>query len=481
MIDIAHNKGAMRSGDYGSGIASIRSLMEEWDTLCDLCLPIVPRNSIWRYSRGGVPDDLDQGWKIHISATVLSASQVLRSVAPLLTRSGVLFKAPRSLRELKRLNCGLFYGFEQVGKVITIYPKSDRQAVSLAHKLERLTAGMPGPRIPFDFQLRKNSKVHYRYGSFRARKTVVRKGKRLSTIITPDGKLVPDFRGAKATVPSWTKDPFRDRDHLSEKPSRDGPLGTTLLAYELISRRGKGGVYRALDLSVSPARLCVLKEGKAHGETGFDGRDGYWRITHEERALSSLRSMAVDVPQVFDSFVAGNNYYLVLELIEGKTLEFLLWEQRSKLPITDAIRYGLRLSKLLQTIHRAGWVWRDCKPLNLILCDDGSMRPVDFEGACTVKSPDMTGWGTEGYVPPEWLEDPTEISRVPQDLFALGAVLHQLFSARRPDRTYPVPPIGRLRRSVPPLIRETITGLLDSDPKSRPNANFVARTLESFM
>jgi class IV lanthipeptide synthase len=455
--------------------------MEEWETLCARCLPIVPKNSIWRYNRAVSPDDRDQGWKIHISATILSASKVLRTVSPLLARSGVLFKAPRSLRELKRLNCGLFYGFEQIGKVITIYPKSDHQAASLARKLDKLTAGMPGPAVPFDFQLRKNSKVHYRFGAFRARKHVIRQGKRLSTIMTPDGELVPDFRGASAAVPSWTKDPFRKRDHLSEKIPRDGPLGTTILAYEVISRRGRGGVYRALDLSVSPARLCVLKEGKAHGETGFDGRDGYWRVTQEERVLSVLRSVGVEVPRVYDSFKAGNNYYLVLELIEGKTLNSFLLEQRARLSISEALRYGVQLSNLLRTIHDAGWVWRDCKPLNLLLCKEGTMRPLDFEGACPVGLPDMTPWGTEGYIPPEWLEDATEISRLPQDLFALGAILHQLFTARIPDRTYPVPPIGRLRKKVPTQIRETIDALLDPNPKARPHASFVSRVFESFI
>jgi serine/threonine protein kinase len=93
----------------------------------------------------------------------------------------------------------------------------------------------------------------------------------------------------------------------------------------------------------------------------------------------------------------------------------------------------------------------------------------------------MTPWGTEGYIPPEWLEDATEISRLPQDLFALGAILHQLFTARIPDRTYPVPPIGRLRKKVPTQIRETIDALLDPNPKSRPHASFVSRVFESFI
>lgn len=110
-------------------------LEREWQAKCERYLPIVPDGSVWRFSRTGSPDDPEQGWKIHVSATILSAARVLERVAPFLNNERILFKAPVSLQELKKINCGLFYGFSQVGKLITVYPPNPEVAVKAALKL----------------------------------------------------------------------------------------------------------------------------------------------------------------------------------------------------------------------------------------------------------------------------------------------------------------------------------------------------------
>src|ERR1041384_4962862 len=81
---------------------------KQWEQLCENYLPIAPPNSIWRYSRNGSPADLRQGWKLHVSATVLTANRVMSRVAPLLQGRSILFKAPTSLNELGKINSGLF-------------------------------------------------------------------------------------------------------------------------------------------------------------------------------------------------------------------------------------------------------------------------------------------------------------------------------------------------------------------------------------
>ena len=125
-----------------------RKAEREWQRLCDVYLPFRPKRSIWRYSRKQRHDDPPQGWKIHISATILSARSIFRLVAPYLKRRGILFKAPKSLFELQRLNAGIFYGFSQVGKFITIYPPSSEVALVITPELHRLTAKESGPLIP---------------------------------------------------------------------------------------------------------------------------------------------------------------------------------------------------------------------------------------------------------------------------------------------------------------------------------------------
>src|ERR1700687_4528897 len=125
-----------------------RILIARWESLCARFLPIADGTSIWRYSRPPASGDPEQGWKIHISATILTANRIFEKVAPMLSDRKILFKAPNALQELSRLNCGLFYGFSQVGKFMTVYPRSPNEAVSIARELTRLTKRGVAPAGP---------------------------------------------------------------------------------------------------------------------------------------------------------------------------------------------------------------------------------------------------------------------------------------------------------------------------------------------
>src|SRR5690242_10495664 len=65
---------------------------------------------------------LEQGWKLHVSATIVSAVLVLDRVFPILIKEGVQFKVAANLRVLSDLNEGLA-GLSQIGKFITVYPQ----------------------------------------------------------------------------------------------------------------------------------------------------------------------------------------------------------------------------------------------------------------------------------------------------------------------------------------------------------------------
>ena len=348
----------------------------------------------------------------------------------------------------------------------------------IANELHNITKEFTGPLVPSDNPLRKGSQVHYRYGAFSKLEVEDQNGKNVPAVRTPQGDLVPDLRAPGAAVPNWVIDPFSKESFQEDTESKLeilSPLKVNTLAYEAISQRGKSGVYRALDLSISPARICILKEGRKYGETDWDNRDGYWRVGHEVKVLKYLKSKGVNVPKVYTTFEEGPNYYLAMELIEGDNLQSLILK---KIPIQDALRYGIQIAKILESIHATGWVWRDCKPFNLILTKQNILRPLDFEGACLIDSPDNMEWGTQGYLPPEWNEPFIGQSRLPEDLYALGATLHQLFSGQIP-RSSILPPIDRLRKRVPSSVRQIISALLDSNPNSRPSANTVSQVLET--
>src|SRR5687767_439340 len=92
----------------------------------------------WSYSRRPREDDPAQGWKLHLSATILSAAEVFARAEPILRENDELFKAPSRLQLLRSLNSGLA-DFSQIGKFLTVYPRSTSDAVKLARKLHRAT------------------------------------------------------------------------------------------------------------------------------------------------------------------------------------------------------------------------------------------------------------------------------------------------------------------------------------------------------
>lgn len=447
----------------------------EWNQLCEFYLPILPTESIWRFSRNPSPQDPEQGWKLHLSATILSASKLLQKVGPFLGSNGVMFKGPKSIEQLAYLNSGLRYGFSQVGKFITVYPKDVGEAIRLARKLSALTRGLPAPAVPYDIEFSRGGCVYYRYGVFGS--THIKLGsKRVSALRKPDGSLTPDRREPGFAIPSWLSDPFKN--NFSRRAAYHSPLMTSFRAYEAMSQRGKGGVYRALDLTVAPARLCVLKEGRQHGETDISGRDGRWRITYEHGVLSTLRRSGLNVARIYDSFELEGHYYLVTEFINGRNLQEIV--RNGELSTGGALEYARQVAQIVARIHAAGWVWRDCKPLNLIAWRRGRLRPVDFEGACPISKLDPIPWGTPGYVCPRPGSSPIE-SHLPEDLYALGATLYNLFSGRPPG-TKRIPRLsGDVWRRVPRKAKEVTTALLDADWRMRPSAKLTSNVLRELV
>jgi hypothetical protein len=405
----------------------------------------------WRYSRRPRRDEPRQGWKIHVSATILSAAEVFSRVQPILRKHDALYKIPARLELLSSLSVGL-PDFSQVGKFLTVYPRSTMEAKKLARELHLATRGLSGPRIPFDVRYRPNSLVHYRYGSFR------RSAKNSGGLIrVPSGKLRPDKRGPGRAVPPWAQDPFQSGRPKSTRPR--GPIGLELLAYKVRTQRGKGGVYEALDLSVSPARRVILKEGRRHGETDSHGKDGYARVKQEARVLRSLRAVGLPVPRVFREFVQDGNRYLVLERVAGRPLLPATRLQPAKFSWGRAEKILKQLEPILSRIHRAGWVWRDCKPSH-ILGRRAEVWLVDFEGACESNRNNVLPWGS-----PNYSRTRRAIRRAGfgEDDYALGVIAFQFGTGKFPPARKRARAAIYKRTRCPEALRARIERLLDAD------------------
>jgi hypothetical protein len=412
----------------------------------------------WSYSRPLRGDDPAQGWKLHLSATILSAAEVFARAEPILRKNDALFKVPCRLELLKSLNSGLA-DFSQVGKFLTIYPRSTGEALRLARELHRATRGLPGPRIPFDARYRKGSLVYYRYGAFR-RSIDGTPG----FIRAPGGKRHRDKRAPGRAVPPWLEDPFRKSGAINSK--KRGLFLRDLLVFKAKAQRGKGGVYEAVDLSVLPVRRVIIKEGRRHGETNWDGRDGYALVRHEARVLRKLRAAGLPVPEVFRAFTKNGNRYLVLERIPGRPLLAAKRAQPSRISWRRAETILEQLEPMLSRMHAVGWIWRDCKPSH-ILWQGGTLRLIDFEGACPVDQTRLPPWGSPDYILPSSRGKFSRRAGTFEDDYALGVIAFQFGAGKFPPAaTHRRDDLYR-RTHCPAVLRRKIDRLLGSKNSPR--------------
>lgn len=448
------------------------ALERRWQDLCALYLPHAPRGSLWRYHRVSNRAIPACGWKLHVSASVLNAATTLKRIGPVLTERRVQFKAPRSLIDVMQLNSGLHHRYSQIGKIVTVYPRSATDAVELAQILDQLTRRLAAPSVPFDQRFSRQGNVYYRFGAFRHLEMTLPSGDRVAALRRPGGRLEPDVR--ERTRPDWAKDPFAPKAGFQ---TRRTAATVPFRVLRAVVQRGKGGVYQAIDLRDKLPRLCLLKEGRRSGETSWDGRDGAWRVRHEERVLLKLAAAGVSVPEVYSAFELRGNYYLAMEFIAGETLLQALQKLQRRMPIPRALHLGIQLANVCAQLHRAGWAWRDCKPKNVMVTPEGRLVPIDFEGAAPLDCPDRLPWGTEGFKPPEYLNI---VDGAAADLYALGAMLYLLLTGAIYDYSQPVS-ISRLRRNVPSELRHLVELLLDGSPAKRPSARAAAALMTSIL
>lgn len=400
-----------------AGVDQRDELRSRWKMLCSEFLPLYEPGSLWRHRRGWRHSDPKQGWKVHISATILTACDVLQAVATFLTETGVAFKAAASLNVLERLNAGIFHGYSQVGKCITIYPADDDQFREIVARLyELILNNAAAPAIPFEFRY-FDSNIYYRYGSF-----ITKPGEK-PLIRRPDGENESDRRSV--ACPDWVQPPL-GAETYKDVTRAGSPLTSRYRIVSAISQRGKGGVYKAIRIKPADDLPVIIKEGRRHGETTWDGRDGRSRVENEVNALRELRAAGVDVPIVYEFFEVGDNFYAILEQIPGSNLGRITGATEPTDSPVDTVDIYKQISRLLANVHAARWVWRDCKPANLLLTPGNTVRPVDFEGAHRADQPDPQAWSSPSFSSPE-LFDPNYARdpRFPfaEDLYSLGVTL----------------------------------------------------------
>ena len=258
--------------------------------------------------------------------------------------------------------------------------------------------------------------MFYRYGVVNPDAAI---DERMHEIQSPSGEWHADVRGPGKAVPAWVTDPLPA--YGGEPAQEDIAQCPKYAALQVLSQRGKGGVYLGYDLESTDPRLCVLKEGRLHGETDYSGTDGSLRIKRELEVLESLSHLDC-VPHVYGLVEERGNRYLKMQPIAGCSLSSTL---AAELSGPSLRRVCLTLIESIRSIHSSGWIWSDCKPLNILLRAQGKICLLDFEGACRIKFPLLAGYGSPGYIAPDKKADRDGAS-VSDDIFAAGVVLHEL-------------------------------------------------------
>lgn len=263
----------------------------------------------------------------------------------------------------------------------------------------------------------------------------------------------------------------------------DPLLGRTLEGrYRILDRIARGGmsiVYAAVD-----ERLDRLVAVKVMSATLSDDPAFTDRFSREARAaarLSHLNTVAV-YDQGTDSGPDGHHVFLVMELVEGRTLRELIRE-RGRLSPAEAISIMEPVLGALAAAHRAGLVHRDVKPENILLSDDGVVKVADFGLARAVESDasaTRTGlmMGTVAYCAPEQLSQGRSDQR--SDVYSAGIVLFELLTGAPPYRGesamnvayqhvhHRVPAPSSRVKGIPSEIDELVVNATDSDPQGRP-------------
>jgi TolB-like protein/Tfp pilus assembly protein PilF len=253
------------------------------------------------------------------------------------------------------------------------------------------------------------------------------------------------------------------RDPEGDPSSWDRVLrpGALIGRFELVRELGRGGfgvVWEARDRELS--RRVAFKAVRAGPQREVSAQ----RLLLEAEAAARLTHP--NIVTLFDVGRSEHGPYLVLELLEGRTLAARLSE--GALPTREAVGVALEVAKGLVHAHAHGVVHRDLKPENVFLCDDGRVKVLDF-GLAHAFGRRRAHGGTPAYMAPEQEAGAPEDERT--DVFALGLLLHEMLTGRP---AFPDGQSGRWRSAprlaVPgaPALGALVAEMLRKEPVKRP-------------
>lgn len=265
------------------------------------------------------------------------------------------------------------------------------------------------------------------------------------------------------------------------------PEHTTLEGrYQLERRIGQGGmgaVYKATDSRFSN-RSVAIKEMSRAGLTPTSVQEAEEAFEREACILADLQHP--NLPRIYDYFTENERSYLVMDFIEGETLETYLERAHGKpLPLDQVLNWGEQLCAVLNYLHthEPPIIFRDLKPSNVMISEKGEQSYVyliDFGIARIFKpgqSHDTVALGSPGYAAPEQYGKAQSTPR--SDIYSLGALLHSLLTGVDPsEQPFFFRPASELNPAVPRELEQLLQRMLNMNSDQRPaSAQEVAQVL----
>jgi serine/threonine protein kinase len=375
------------------------------------------------------PDDHrlpDQGWKIHVSATMEGAERVVDAVWDYCVGEHVAFKFVQGptllyLRNSKYADRG------SSGKLATVYPQDEAEFEHLLAGLDRKLHGERGPYILSDLRY-GDGPLHVRYGGFAPRRCLDDTGRLVPAISDPQGRLIPDVRGPVFAPPPWVSLPEFLSPHLAARNT----IATTDLPYKITKAlhfSNGGGVYLADDLGAGGQ--VVLKEARPHAGLVGTGEDAVARLQHERAMLEKAAGSGI-APEVRGSFMLGEHHFLVLEHIEGGALNSLFTERyplSRPQPDPEALAaytaWALRIQRSAEqavaALHERGVVFNDLHLFNIVVRPDETVALIDFEVAAPADADARRTLASRAF------QAPADRTGVAVDRYALACLRIALF------------------------------------------------------
>ena len=246
--------------------------------------------------------------------------------------------------------------------------------------------------------------------------------------------------------------------------------------YEILEKIGNGGM-----ATVYKAKCHVLNRFvavKVLKEEFITDIEFIKRFKSEAQTAASLTHP--NIVSIYDVGNEGDVYYIVMELIQGKTLKEIIVED-GKLSWKWSVNIAIQIASALETAHKNSLIHRDIKPHNIIITEDGMAKVTDFGIAKAVSNSTITAFGTTigsvHYFSPEHAKG--GVTDAKSDIYSLGIVMYEMLTGRVPfDADTPVSvalmqvqdePIEpkRLNPQIPISVNNIILKAMQKDPLDR--------------